>query len=349
HSTCPEREGGLTACRLNPFMHNGCGDIPTINNIRIIYCAGSGLTGIANGSDTPECKVNYADWQGGFTGALTETTPARTNKFLPNIAIAPTGDEERRSLNLNTATFDGDKLGGDVNSGVVFYSTGTLADTSHFAGILANTNLGRRLETTSGTGQWNGSFWATNMETAATDFTLHIDFVSRDIAGIVRNGTTDNYYFVKGVYANGGNSGLITGTVQYGEFSAREINLTTATLPIPSDTTPPTDGVLRGIIGSNGAIGVFVSGSAVDADGLLTGGTGAFGFAGGFVVNPTAQVSLTVDYNDWVRGFNNVSPPATATIPTRLNQFLNAGADRLVAASGGTPSALDFDDIHDDN
>ncbi|MCA8834546.1 MAG: hypothetical protein K8953_05610, partial [Proteobacteria bacterium] len=49
HSTCPEREGGLTACRLNPFMHNGCGDIPTIINIRIIYCAGSGLTGIANG------------------------------------------------------------------------------------------------------------------------------------------------------------------------------------------------------------------------------------------------------------------------------------------------------------
>ncbi len=82
---------------------------------------------------------------------------------------------------------------------------------------------------------------------------------------------------------------------------------------------------------------------------VATGGKGLlYGWAGGFVVNPTAKISLTVDYNDWARGFN-VAPPATATIPTRLNQFLNAGADRLATASGGTPSALDFDDIHDDN
>ncbi|MCA8834756.1 MAG: hypothetical protein K8953_06670, partial [Proteobacteria bacterium] len=121
-----------------------------------------------DGSNTPACNVNYADWQGGFTGTLTDETPTGTNKFLPNITIAP----ERRSLNLNTATFDGNKLGGDAADGVVFYRTGTVDNTSHFAGILAGTDLGKRLETRTLTGQWNGSFWATNMETA-TDFTLH--------------------------------------------------------------------------------------------------------------------------------------------------------------------------------
>ena len=140
HSTCPERDGVITACKLNPFAHNGCEDIPTINTlIRVIYCRGTETNNIADGSAAPECNVDYADWQGGFTDILTETTPENTNKFLPN--IDPTG---RSSLNLNTAMFDGRELGGDVNSGVAFYSTGTLADTSHFAGILAGTHLGKR-------------------------------------------------------------------------------------------------------------------------------------------------------------------------------------------------------------
>nr|MCA8834192.1 hypothetical protein [Pseudomonadota bacterium] len=314
HISCSGRAGVLEACRLNPFAHNGCADIP---NIRTIYCRGSRLDNIADGSDTPACKVNYADWQGGFTDTLTETTPENTNKFLPN--IDPTG---RSSLNLNTAMFDGRELGGDENSGVVFYSTGAVDRTSHFAGILAGTHLGKPIETTAGVGAWNGSFWATNMATAA-DFTLHIDFTSRDIAGIVSDGgTSDKYYYVRGRYADGVNSGLITGSVRYGTFNSTEIDLTTATFPNSNTTS---SGVLRGIIGQQGAVGVFISGNTLVDDDTQTSTSGQFGWAGGFVVNPTARISLTVDYNDWMRGFNNVPPPATPETPTRLNQFLNAG------------------------
>ncbi len=342
HASCSGRDGVITACKLNPFAHNGCGDISTIDNIRIIYCRGTEVNEIADGSAADECSVNYADWQGGFTDTLTTTTEAGINKFLPN--IDPTG---RRSLNLNTATFDSNKLGGDAADGVVFYRTGTAENTSHFAGILAGTDLGKRIETTFGIAQWNGSFWATNMDTAA-DFTLHIDFTSKDIAGIVRNGTTDNYYFVKGSYADDGNSGLITGTVRYGTFNSTEINFDRFPKRFPTSAST-SGGVLRGIIGQQGAVAVFISGNTLVDDDTQTATSGQFGWAGGFVVNPTAEIDLSVDYNDWASRFD-VAPPATATTtPTRLNQFLNAGTDRLATASGGTPPALDFDDILDDS
>ncbi len=96
----------------------------------------------------------------------------------------------------------------------------------------------------------------------AADFTLHIDFDSRDIAGIVRNETSINedYYFVKGTYAAGVNSGLITGTVRYGTFTATEIDFDRTNKLFPTSAST-TGGVLRGIIGQDGAIGVFVSGN----------------------------------------------------------------------------------------
>ena len=348
HSSCRSRTDVIATCKQNPFAHNGCKDTDGISFVITVYCRGSNINGIPDGSATPECRVNYDNWEGGFTDTLTTTTPTGTNKFLPNISLTPTGDEERRSLNLNTATFDGRPLGGDVNSGVVFYRTGANENTSHFAGILADTDLGRPIETRNITGQWNGSFWATNMDTA-TDFTLHIDFNSRDIAGIVRNGATDNYYFVKGVYDDGGNSGLITGTVRYGTFTSTEINFNRSPKRFPTSAST-SGGVLRGIIGQDSAVGVFISGNTLVDDDTQTTTSAQFGWAGGFVVNPTAQVNPNVNYNDWMRGFGVVAPPAMPATATRLNQFLNAGADRLATANGGNaPPALDFDDIYGEN
>ncbi len=344
HATCPMQPGVLTACKLNPFAHDLCVIVPNIGDIRDTYCAGTEADGVANGSTTNECNVNHADWQGGFTGTLETTISTTQNQFLGGV----TADSGLKNLDLSTATFDGKALGGDVGSGLGFNSPRGDASTLYHAGIFTTTNLGRPIETTTGTGQWNGSFWATTLA-AATDFTLHINFANSQIAGIVRDGASANYYYLIGVYTAGYTGGLITGTVQYGAFTATKIDLTTATLPTPSTTPAPTSGFLRGIIGQDGAVGVFVSGDTLSADGSLAGGTGATGFAGGFVVNPTAKISPNVNYGDWARGFN-VTPPASPAT-SAINQFLNAGTDKLVTAIGttentGDPSDLDFDDIY---
>ena len=83
-------------------------------------------------------------------------------------------------------------------------------------------------------------------------------------------------------------AGLITGTVRYGTFSATEINFNRAPKRFPtSDRT--SGGVLRGIIGQDGAVAVFISGNTLGTDDTQTTTTGQSGWAGGFVVNPTAQ------------------------------------------------------------
>ncbi len=345
HATCPMRPEVIKTCKMNPFSSSGnpgCADISNIDEIQDTYCAGTQADSIANGSAADECNVNYADWTGGFTGTLATTVSTTNNQFLGDITPTSSGST---SLDLNTAKFDGRGLGGDAQSGLGFSQQGSGAGITYQAGVFTTTNLGRPIETTTGTAKWNGSFSATNM-VAAADFTLHINFASRAIAGIVRNGTTANYYYVNGSYTAGYTGGLITGTVNYGTFSATEIDFERGTKLYPTSAST-TSGTLRGIIGQDGAIGVFVRGHTPAADGTLTSGTGANGYAGGFVVNPVAQIIPTVDYDDWAIGFG-VAPPVTPTTPTRLNQFLNGRTDRLEAAFGGEnpPPALDFDSIH---
>ena len=342
HSTCPMRPEVIKTCKMNPFdaTNPGCADIPTIGDIQDTYCTGgNSVDSIADGSTTNECNVNYADWTGGFTGTLATAISTTDNHFLGDVTPA----SGLTNLDLNTAKFDGRALGGDVESGLGFSTNTDGEEPTYQAGIFTTSNLGRPIETTTGTAKWNGSFRATNMDTAA-DFTLHIDFSDREIAGIVRDGASaNNYYYVNGNYTAGSTGGLIIGTVQYGEFTATAIDLTTATPTLPASSGTPTSGILSGIIGQEGAIGVFVSGSAVDTDGLITGGKGDTGYAGGFVVNPVAKIIPIVNYGDWARGFGVTPPPTPATSPA-LNQFLNAGADRLESAAVGedAPPALDF-------
>ena len=228
---------------MNPFavLNTGCENLNDITNIKDTYCTGgNSVDSIADGSTANECNVNYADWTGGFTGTLATAISTTDNHFLGDVTPA----SGLTNLDLNTAKFDGRALGGDADSGLGFSTNTDGEEPTYQAGIFTTSNLGRPIETTAGTAKWNGSFRATNMDTAA-DFTLHIDFSDREIAGIVRDGASaNNYYYVNGNYTAGSTGGLITGTVQYGEFTATAIDLTTATRPTPSTSPRPHRGSL---------------------------------------------------------------------------------------------------------
>ena len=87
------------------------------------------------------------------------------------------------------------------------------------------------------------------------------------------------------------------------------------------------------MIGRQGAVGVFVSGTGANKDNI-TGGTGiATGFAGGFVANPFQG---NVSYSDWVTGTGR--PKATPVIPdnpqtNNLNQFVQTIRNDVINAS----------------
>ena len=87
------------------------------------------------------------------------------------------------------------------------------------------------------------------------------------------------------------------------------------------------DATLSGIIGVQGALGVFQG-----AD-----------FSGGFVAHPT--IKARVEISDWVRGFGD-TPPATA--PTAGNSFLQEDngvltvAPTKITAGGADTTAFEF-------
>ena len=179
---------------------------------------------------------------------------------------------------------------------------------------------------------WNGNFSAVNgantvaggatrqnqywpRHATGIDFTLTVNFRDSTIEAFIREGLTSNYYHIKGNYANIAErnaDGIITGTVNYGTFS--DIDARTPT------NNRPNNGVLTGLITKGHAEGVFVSGTSTDGGATITGGTGDDGFAGGFVVTPTATYDPSVTTRDWWRSF--ASPLSTQPDTTNpRNQF----------------------------
>ena len=215
--------------------------------------------------------VDYADWADSFLTPLPtapNTTPV--NQFLSGDA-----SEFNRTLNLkdaiNRKTHNPEALNGNDNSGVAYFKDHITFYS--YAGLLSGTNLGAPLIEESGNAEWVG-----RMTTGGQRFTLEIDFASKKIEAFpsfynFASKKTEPYYHIVGNYDE---NGVITGTVNRGRLDADTLK--------PIEGEPRHPAVLTGLIGQNGAVGVFISGTG-DKNGII-GGADNFGYAGGFVAHP---------------------------------------------------------------
>ncbi len=218
----------------------------------------------------------------------------------------------------------------------------------HYAGILSGTDLGAPFVESAPTATWNGSFRTHN--TNAVDFQLTVTFGTtndtRTISAFVKDGakrttstaetisfngrsgardvtinrytSVDNYYHLAGTYTE---AGLITGTVNWGTFSTLASN---GVAPVATDGETPgtaraTNGTLMGLIGAEGAVGVFISNTVdtrstfqpfTDLQKSVTSETTyTTGYVGGFVAAPSDRATGNPDatFKDWTRAIPTVT------------------------------------------
>ena len=311
-----------TVCDANPAVRSHIG---LLRSSRVVLCESN--LGSLDDWVAPLCtgvptkttnQVTTADWVASFSSPLSDSSTRVGNHFVTTTAA---GLNERHlrdifgsdpyvyTLNFADATFKGRAFGGDATDGVVIFrgrdnrATGgpRYSNTTHYAGILPGTNLGAPVNEPDGTAIWYGQFRARGHATANSDFALHINFGDGDGAGTLHAAVIeeagDQYYRINGRFDD---NGVITGTSEFADGY---------------------HGVLTGLIGEEGAVGVFVS------DTLYYGG-----YVGGFVASPTRpDLSLAdttpnrVTTADWLASFET-KPLEVADI--NRNQFLQiAGAD----------------------
>ncbi len=300
--------------------------------------SGSAVSGDSGASGQQSAPVRAAG-TAAFTDLPTERKVATPNQFgvIPNLnnlenefleADDDTGLDRLGAvradplrMNLAQATYDGVAIGGNAADGIDFFTAdleqstfknnGTINTISHsrfhYAGILAGTDLGVPVSSDVGTATWNGSFRTYN--TNPVDFQLEVTFGGeggRTISAFVKDGARrdDYYYLLAGTYTD---AGLITGTVNWGTFS--DIAQRTPTDGETPGTARATNGTLMGLIGVEGAVGVFISdvaGSTVRDDGAdVT--TFIDGYAGGFVASASFTGNPDVTFGDWTRAIPTVT------------------------------------------
>ncbi len=309
------------ACLDDPFTTRCTGDV--YNDLRVSFCEANVGNPACPRPVVPDTvptpvptttsdRVTTADWLASFNSPLSASSTRVGNHFVTTIA---TGLDETHlrsifgndpyvnTLNLADATFKGRSLNGDATDGVVIFRGKDRRSTigpeygniTHYAGILPGTNLGAPLNEPDGQVIWHGQFRASGHEYANRDFSLHIHFGDGDGAGTLRatvqEARGDQYYRINGRFDD---NGVITGTSKFGRGYY---------------------GILTGLIGEEGAVGVFVS------NGLYYGG-----YVGGFVASPTLpDLSLAdttpnrVTAADWVASFET-APAHVADVTS--NHFL---------------------------
>ncbi len=241
-------------------------------------------------------NVEYADWVNSFGDTPLPAVPDVVNpqsQFLQgtadginngNVEVSTVnnyaGGPNSGDLNLNTATFDGVRLGGDATDGVAYFHG---ANGKDYAGIFSGTDLGAPVTETEGTAKFYGKIGTSYYR---RDFTLDIAFNAESTDGSV--GTVraflrgSNNTLLEGTFDD---NGVISGTVKVG----RSLN----DVQTLSDIIYTS--VLTGLIGSEGAVGVFVD--KVSSSGFSH---------GGFVAVPKViPFDPNVKLSDWVRSFDN--------------------------------------------
>ncbi|MCA8834942.1 MAG: hypothetical protein K8953_07620, partial [Proteobacteria bacterium] len=327
HPSCTNRPEVIKTCQMNPFntAHTGCENLDTIVSIRDIHC------GTSPNSDIDRCTVDYDDWKDSF-GTSNEppprptTTGAQQNEFL-NARTDALADaraaffeiaEASQVVESDTLNFDGtiSSTTATANSVSYFSVNGSSASIRYYyAGLDSGVDLGAPSFQKTGTATWDGDFGVTigNTKTSST-FELEVTFggsgnVAGSIAAFVVSGS--EHFLLTGNYDE---KGVISGTVNYGAFMAG------TRTPMGSRAD---NGILTGLIGKQGAVGAFLSGTGDKDD--ITGGTSATaGFAGGFVANP---FDGNVSYSDWATA--GQAPAATANTANPQNQLLQTTRNDL--------------------
>ncbi|MCA8835110.1 MAG: hypothetical protein K8953_08495, partial [Proteobacteria bacterium] len=219
-----------------------------------------------------------------------DETVFRDTRFNADVGTPPAD-----SISLDTTVLGGlDNVDGTQDGFTVFTTTETtdmVETTTRHVGILAGANLGGPVVDTGGIGRWHarmagliiGGGTATAFD---TDFTLRVIFNSNTI-------TTDpddlpsfsvedtNLWFTFTDIGWNVNTGLFTGAI---------------TLNADTGTERTKGGVLRGIIGADGAIGTFKVSEA---------GAGGREFIGGFVAVPESIAVRRGQAAYWVQYARN--------------------------------------------
>ena len=255
-------------------------------------------------------SVNADDWVSSFASPALRTTPTAGNQFLKiaGKTINKSGTARTssvggiplvRTLDFSAFSSGTIPLGLDADDGLAYFEGFFGSTYSHYAGIYASTDLGAPI-TESVDAAWNGKI---RLGSVSKDFTLAVTFGGT--TGTVNAFLTDilgNIDF--SINGRFGANGVITGGVHYS-------SITHPTIPNSFN------GTLSGIIGSDGAVGVFHS-AAVG------------GYSGGFVAVPPPP---SVDADDWVSSFTSPPLDTKPDTTTGKHQFLQI-ADKTISTSG---------------
>ncbi len=176
-----------------------------------------------------------------------------------NLATAQYGTRENRTLLMQD---------GDVSDGVAFFLGDIMGETYAYAGILAGTKLGTVPVSTTPSATWNGQFSAIGHYFINKDFELEIDFSTRSVEAFVQvSDDATSHFLLNGNFD--ATTGVIDGTVELGDFAGNDRTA------IPLANNNRGSGMLTGLIGEDGAVGVFIKNN--DDTGQSS------NFAGGFV------------------------------------------------------------------
>ena len=347
----------LTACQGNPF---GTGCEAYFEPLKATYC-------MNNPMEAP-CVVNTADWVASFGAGKapptrldnTVTATDRQRQFLTGLATVTNGKGldtmgavnilANIPLTLDSARYNGEPLGGagDEKDGYgLFIDTVAVNTWVVYAGLLSDTDLGAPLTQTTGSVTWYGQiqiFRDGGLDTTpAHDFELKITFganpaVDGSVGSIEGGdveraiGSNTHQYHVAGTYDAGG---VITGTTTYVGFSGSDTGQLSRATP---------DGILTGLIGAQGAVGVFLSGNAGSTKDNIIGAANASGrYGGGFVVAPYVPAedddASKVTFRDWLREFNYPLPTSSAVEIARTTSkphFIRPKTDGTLDLTGVT-------------
>ncbi|MCA8834798.1 MAG: hypothetical protein K8953_06880, partial [Proteobacteria bacterium] len=286
-------------------------------------------------TDTAPLLVQYEDWAAIVSPDATPNTTTRRNQFLQGTpADAPSnaglnagvgytannfGNQPRAQIvnfevgETRTGRVAG--IGGDAADGFAIFR-GQIGTVNHYyASILPTTNLGAPITREAGTAQWTGKLL--RFSTADPNFVLIVDFGKSEVSRSGNGG-----FSLKGTWDE---RGVITGTTLNAEY------LDDARTMVDVGNPANTPGILTGLIGQDGAVGVFYSNN----DGI-----GTTPYIGGFIAAPSpCQVAnnCPVNHAAWLGSFRP-APPATvaeAVADTDIpSHFLSVGADGVIDRAG---------------
>ena len=317
--------------------------------------------------DDDDEVVNFADWERGFGrrhDLPRRLTSPQTSEFLAGreTVVNENGLDDMGRTNYgrvvsganfaggtiarfafafgsDSLTYGDYPLGGDATGGVAGFWQ---ANGAHrYAGLLSSTNVGAPINSALQNGAWRGRFVVYRaisnlIFTTRTDFTLNVTFKTGGggtltMANITDSQTSYNYY------------SMTDGEFDERGFISGKINLHHKTSST-SQVTLTDSGFLTGLIGADGAAGVFIGGrGTIDDIQLHSARSGDITrFVGGFVATgkrlidaPDSPSANHEQFNWYYKNYGSGDRKLSAS-------FADSGADVRTAFLEGSVTGLNL-------